>query len=249
MASIGRDGDADALLVGEAAAAATEAYGNISSGGTAAVGADGSDTCCSSTYGCSGERHPRLPRGVVEGCGGRGRGIGGGTCSSAGDRRYCFPYCVGGSGGQGARFCRWNSGNNGGSGERRYCSLRCISWGGARVVSCSSGISGNIGGGTGDQRYCSLGASIRGAVGARESSAGAVSSDATAEAAASTGGTAAPVASAAKAARALASSAGSAGGSWLGNICGERGASTHPFVPGTVFPLEVRYYNGSWLQQ
>ena len=42
--------------------------------------------------------------------------------------------------------------------------------------------------------------------------------------------------SAARAARKLASVAGSAG-----EICGERGASTHPFDPGTVFPLEVRY--------
>ena len=37
-------------------------------------------------------------------------------------------------------------------------------------------------------------------------------------------------------ARALASAAGSAG-----KICGERGASTHPFDPGSVFPTEVRY--------
>ena len=98
-------------------------------------------------------------------------------------------------------------------------------------------------------------ASIRGVVGARESSAGAVSSDAAAEAATSTGVTAAPVASAARAARVLTSAAGSAGNSWVGNICGERGASTHPFDPDTVFSLEVRYssdelarYNGSWLQ-
>ena len=79
-------------------------------------------------------------------------------------------------------------------------------------------------------------APIRGAVGARESSAGAVSSDAAAEAAPSTGDTAAPVASVARAARKLASVDGSAG-----EICGETGASTHPFGPGTVFPLEVRY--------
>ena len=53
----------------------------------------------------------------------------------------------------------------------------------------------------------------------------------------------------------LASAAGSAGDSWVGNICGERGASTHPFDPGTVFTLEVcnssderARYNGSWLQ-
>ena len=98
-------------------------------------------------------------------------------------------------------------------------------------------------------------ASIRGAFGAREPSAGAVSSDAAAEAATVTSGTAAPVAPAARAARALTSAAGLAGDSWVGNICGERGASTHPFDPGTVFPLEVCYssderatYYGSWLQ-
>ena len=55
-------------------------------------------------------------------------------------------------GGQGARFCRWNSGIDGGPGNWRYGSLRSISWGGARVFSCSSGIGGNISGGTGDQR-------------------------------------------------------------------------------------------------
>ena len=66
-------------------------------------------------------------------------------------------------------------------------------------------------------------------------------SDAAAEAAPSTGGTAAPVESAAWAARKLASAAGSAGDRWVANICGESGASTHPFDPGTVFPLEVRY--------
>ena len=79
-------------------------------------------------------------------------------------------------------------------------------------------------------------ASTRGAVGARESSAGAGSSDAVTEAAPSTGGTADPAASTAREARALAPAAGSAG-----EICGERGVSTHPFDPGTVFPLEVRH--------
>ena len=79
-------------------------------------------------------------------------------------------------------------------------------------------------------------APIRGAAGGRESSTGAVSSDAATEAAPSTGGTAAPAASTARETRALASAAGSAG-----EICGERGASTHPFDPGTVFPLEVRH--------
>ena len=85
--------------------------------------------------------------------------------------------------------------------------------------------------------------SIRGAVGARESSAGAVSWDAATEAVPSTDGTAAPAASTAREARVLASAVGSAG-----EICGERGACTHPFDPGTVCPLEVHYYNGSWLQ-
>ena len=92
-------------------------------------------------------------------------------------------------------------------------------------------------------------ASIREAVGRCETSAGAMSLDAAAEAAASTGGTTAPVAPAARAARALASTAGSAGDSWVCNICGEKGVSTYPFDSGTVLPLEVRYYNGSWLQQ
>ena len=57
-------------------------------------------------------------------------------------------------------------------------------------------------------------ASIRGQVGARESSAGAVSSDAATEAAQSTSGTAAPVASTARASKTLASAAGSADDSW-----------------------------------
>ena len=86
-------------------------------------------------------------------------------------------------------------------------------------------------------------ASVRGEVGARESSAGAVSSDAATEAAPFTGGTAAPAASTAREARALALAVG-----FAGEICGERGASTHPFDPGTVCPLEVHYYNGSWSQ-
>ena len=85
-------------------------------------------------------------------------------------------------------------------------------------------------------------ASVRGAVGARESSAGAVPSDAATEAAPSTDGIAVPAASTAREVRALASAAGSDG-----EICGERGASTHPFDPGTVCPLEVHHYNGSWL--
>ena len=86
-------------------------------------------------------------------------------------------------------------------------------------------------------------ASVRGAVGTRESSAGAVPSDPATEAAPSTDGIAAPTASTAREARALASAAG-----FDGEICGARGASTHPFDPGTVCPLEVHYYNGIWLQ-
>ena len=60
-------------------------------------------------------------------------------------------------------------------------------------------------------------------------------------AAPSTGDTAAPDASVERAARKLTLEAGSSS-----KICSERGASTHPFEPGTVFPLEVRYYNSSW---
>ena len=86
--------------------------------------------------------------------------------------------------------------------------------GGARVVSCSSSIGGNIGIGKATSGTVPSAASIRGSVEARESSAGVMSSDAAAEAATSTGGTAAPVASAARAARALASAAGFIYDSW-----------------------------------
>ena len=82
---------------------------------------------------------------------------------------------------------------------------------------------------------------LRGAVGARESSAGAASSDAAAEAAPSTGDTTAPDASVERTAIKLTSAAGSSI-----KICGERRASNHLFGPGTLFPLEVRYYNSSW---
>ena len=86
-------------------------------------------------------------------------------------------------------------------------------------------------------------ASVRGAVGPRESSTGVVPSDVETEAAPSTDGISAPAASTAREARTLASAAGSDS-----EICGERVASTHPFDPGTVYPLEVHYYNGSWMQ-
>ena len=76
-----------------------------------------------------------------------------------------------------------------------------------------------------------------------ESSTGTASSDAAAEAVLLTGDTAAPDASVERVARKLTLEAGSSS-----KICGEREASTHPFNPGTVFPLEVRYYKGSWLR-
>ena len=73
-----------------------------------------------------------------------------------------------------------------------------------------------------------------------ESSAGTASSDAVAKVAALTGDTAAPDASVERVAGKLTLNAGSSS-----EICGERGASTHPFDPGIMFPLEVRYASSS----
>ena len=73
-----------------------------------------------------------------------------------------------------------------------------------------------------------------------ESSAGTASSDAVAKAAALTGDTASPDASVERVAGKLTLNAGSSS-----EICGERGASTHPFDPGIMFPLEVRYASSS----
>ena len=73
-----------------------------------------------------------------------------------------------------------------------------------------------------------------------ESFAGTAASDAVAEAATLTGDTAAPDASVERVAGKLILKAGSSS-----EICGERGASTHPFDPGTMFPLEVRYASSS----
>ena len=73
-----------------------------------------------------------------------------------------------------------------------------------------------------------------------ESSAGTAASDAVAEAAPLTGNTTAPDASVERVAGKLTLKAGSSS-----EICGERGASTHPFDPGTMFPLEVRYASSS----
>ena len=73
-----------------------------------------------------------------------------------------------------------------------------------------------------------------------EPSAGSASSDAVAKAAPLTGDTAAPDASVERVAGKLILKAGS-----CCEICGERGASTHPFDPGIMFPLEVRYASSS----
>ena len=73
-----------------------------------------------------------------------------------------------------------------------------------------------------------------------ESSAGTASSDAVAKAAPLTGDTAAPDASVERVAGKLTLKAG-----FSNEICGERGASTHPFDPGIMFPLEVRYASSS----
>ena len=73
-----------------------------------------------------------------------------------------------------------------------------------------------------------------------ESFVGTAASDAVAEAAPLTGDTAAPDASVERVAGKLILKAGSSS-----EICGERGASTHPFDPGTMFPLEVRYASSS----
>ena len=83
-------------------------------------------------------------------------------------------------------------------------------------------------------------ASVRGEVGGRESPAGTASSDAVAKAAPLAGDTAAPDASVERVAGKLTLKAGS-----CCEICGERGASTHPFDPGIMFPLEVRYASSS----
>ena len=60
-------------------------------------------------------------------------------------------------------------------------------------------------------------------------------------AAPSTGYTTAPHTSVERVATKLTLEAGSSS-----EICSEMGTSTHPFDPGTMFPLEVRYYNRSW---
>ena len=115
-------------------------------------------------------------------------------------------------------------------------------WGAARAPASADGIAASAEPATSGNVPSA--ASVGGAVGARESSAGAVPSDAATEAAPSTDGIAAPAASMAWEARALASAVGSDG-----EICGERGASTHPFDPGTVpagGPLLQRQLVAAW---
>ena len=73
-----------------------------------------------------------------------------------------------------------------------------------------------------------------------ESFAGTAASDAVVEAAPLTGDTAAPDASVERVAGKLISKTGCSS-----EICGERGASTHLYDPGTMFPLEVRYASSS----
>ena len=73
-------------------------------GKTAAVGTDGQRYCSlgyTTEEGQSGRASRLLSAHVVS-----GRVIEGSTCSSAGDRRYCFPHYIGGGGGQGACSCR-----------------------------------------------------------------------------------------------------------------------------------------------
>ena len=244
MASLGRDGGADVLPVGGAAEAATGAYGNIHNGGTAAVGADGSGTCCSSTCCCSGDRDACLPRSVVEGCGGA-------PASSAGAASAAVHAAAPATGGT-----VFPTASVGGAARAPASAdgvaLTAVPATGGTVPSAAS-----IGGALASSAVATpsekisaaelatsgivpSAASIREAIGACESSAGAVSSGAEAEAAPSTDGTAAPVESAARAARTLASAAGSTGYSWVAKICGERRAYTHAFDPGTVFLPEVR---------
>ena len=183
-----------------------------------------------------------LPRCVVEGCGGSarivsGRGVGGGTCGSAGDRWYCFPHYIGGGGAARAPTSADGIAALTAAPATDGTVPFVASVGGAPASSAVAAASAEISAAEpATSGNVPSAASIRGAVGARESSAGAVSSDAATEAAPSTGGTAVLAASTAREARALASAAGSAG-----EIFGERGASTHPFDPGTVFPLEVRH--------
>ena len=109
----------------------------------------------------------------------RQRGIGGSTCSSAGDRRNRFPHCIGGGGGQGALFC-----------NETAALTAAPSTGDTAAPDASVKRAA---------RQLTL----------EESSAGTASSDAVAEAAPLTGDIAAPDASVERVARKLTSKAGS----------------------------------------
>ena len=87
----------------------------------------------------------------------------------------------------------------------------------------------------------STGAASTSVPAAAPATGGTVPSAASGGAPASSAVAAAAVESAAWAARKPASATGSTGDRWVANICGESGASTHPFDPSTVFPPEVRY--------
>ena len=140
MASVGQYSDADVLPVG----------------GTAAVGTDGSDAATVPVAeAVTGTRvFPAVSsKGVAEvPASSASAALAAVPAAAPATGSNISPLRRWGGGGHGARFCRWNSGTDGGPGNRRYSSLPCISWGGARVFSCSSGIGGNISGGTGDQR-------------------------------------------------------------------------------------------------
>ena len=123
-----------------------------------------------------------------------------------------------------------------------YAGLHRKIWGAARAPISADGIAASaepVEAATGGNVPSA--ASVGGAVGASESWSGAIGRG-------NGGGTndrryCCPCCVNGEEARALASAAGSDG-----ETCGERRASTHAFDPGTVFPLEVHHYNGSWLQ-
>ena len=112
--------------------------------------------------GCSGDRHPRLPRCVVEGWGGSARIVSGAasaavTAAAPATGGTIFPTASAGgavrapASGDGTAALTAAPATGGTVPSAASVGDR------ARVVSCSSSIGGNIGGGTGDQRYCYLG--------------------------------------------------------------------------------------------
>ena len=232
MASVGQYRDADVLPVK----------------GTAAVGTDGSDTCCSSTC-AEAATGTRVSPAVSS------KGVAEAPASSVGAALAAVPAAAPATGGTVFPTASVGGAAKAPASVDGIAALTAApatggtvpfatSVGGAPASSAVAAASAEISAAElATSGTVPSAASVRGAVGARESSAGAVPSDAAAEAAPSTDGIAAPAASTARETRKLASAAGSDG-----EICGERGASTHPFDPGTVCPLEVHHYNGSWLQ-